>query len=116
MTKWFYLELNTTDGAKVQIYPPFKSECIQTEPNEYDDIFYQLELAGEELTVPEFYAYNTEKEALAGLLKNFRYFFKWHSNENNAPASNSDIYEQKIQKCYRELREKYSDELPELFI
>lgn len=115
MTKWFYLEVSTTDGEKLQIYKPFQKEC-SVNVDKYNDTYYQIELDGVKRAVSSCYVFDTEKEALAGLLKSFKKFFKWHSDDRNAPTGNADIYEQKIHKCYSELREKYGDKMPEMFV
>lgn len=111
--------IDTTDGALLRIVPPFKITISNIEKSDYAtdalDYFYFL---FEEATELQFRkrVFSCEKDALQRLIFEIQDYFQWISDERRAPPSNEKEWSEKALISLENLREKYSDYYPEVFI
>ena len=109
---WFYLELNGTNGKELELVPPFETIPIDDSDNFVSIIDYN----GVEVSVLNKYKFSTERDALKGMLRSFKFFYLWHADTRNAPVAEKEAYGQKIQIMCDFLFRKYHKRFPELFV
>ena len=114
MKYWSFVMLDTQDGEKLKIGNPFEGEYLG---ETIDDHFGAIQNPNGEIhTVRKTNLYQTEQEAVNGILKAIKFFYRWHSDPKNAPAGNTDEWDRKAQATILYLKEKYGDENPEFFV
>lgn len=102
--------LDTQDGEKLKITIPFGGEYMgETIEESYRAVIDDLGMIH---TVPTNKVFDTEIEDTQNIIKEIKFFYKWHSKPSNAPAANVDVWKEKAQQTIVLLKEKYLEKYP----
>lgn len=118
--KWITALNETLDGETLIIYPPMlieESKISYVQPEDKDMESFKIYKNNEEIIHLRSPYINDD---LYTAVKMFKYdlteSIKWMRDPNCAPPANPQIYDDKCVVALDDLREKYSEQFPELFI
>ena len=118
--KWITALNETMDGNTLIIYPPMLvNENRISNVNSADEFSSPFKIyIIDDLIIhlKSTYINDNLKDSIKMFKKDLEESIKWMRDDNCAPPSNPQIYDDKCVEALYDLREKYSDEFPEMFI
>ncbi len=117
--KWISALNETMDGKTLTIYPPMivNKHLIKFASGDKEMSHFKVYTQGSLIIhTTDTYIQDTLIDSIKMFKKDLELSIAWMRDEACAPPKNPEIYDDKCVQALYELREKYGEEFPEVFI